>query len=212
MTDFLPLFPLQLVVFPGENLNLHIFEPRYKQLIRECEENGITFGIPAYMKKEIMPYGTEMQLVGIEKRYPNGELDVRTKGLGIFKTITFYKTVQNKLYSGADISRIEDDEKGNVLYAKRIVDAIKELFSVLDIQKEVTEDYENFNSFDFAHQVGFSVEQEYEFLCITSEEERQKYMQEHLQKLLPVVRQMEEIRKKAQMNGHFRNVIPPDIA
>ena len=46
MARMLPLFPLQIVVFPGEDLNLHIFEPRYKELIGECKDKGIHFGIP----------------------------------------------------------------------------------------------------------------------------------------------------------------------
>src|SRR6187455_311175 len=46
MTNFIPIFPLGIVVFPGENLNLHIFEPRYKQLIKECFEQKKPFGIP----------------------------------------------------------------------------------------------------------------------------------------------------------------------
>ncbi|MFN9379919.1 MAG: LON peptidase substrate-binding domain-containing protein, partial [Bacteroidota bacterium] len=46
----LPLFPLQLVVFPNEKVNLHIFEPRYKKLIRHCEENSENFGIIPYIK------------------------------------------------------------------------------------------------------------------------------------------------------------------
>ena len=62
MIDFLPLFPLKLVAFPGEQLNLHIFEPRYKQLFRECEENQITFGIPAFIDNKIMDIGTELKL------------------------------------------------------------------------------------------------------------------------------------------------------
>ena len=44
MTNFIPIFPLNLVVYPGEKLNLHIFEPRYKQLIRECHANGNPLG------------------------------------------------------------------------------------------------------------------------------------------------------------------------
>ena len=63
----LPLFPLQLVVYPGEKLNLHIFEPRYKQLIQECQEQGTTFGIPAFIDSEIMSIGTEIELLKIEK-------------------------------------------------------------------------------------------------------------------------------------------------
>ena len=47
MRQFLPLFPLQIVVFPGEDLNLHIFEPRYKELIKDCEEGGGTFRLCA---------------------------------------------------------------------------------------------------------------------------------------------------------------------
>ena len=75
MIDFLPLFPLKLVAFPGERLNLHIFEPRYKQLIRECSENQITFGIPAFIDNKIVNIGTEIKLEKIENTYENGELD-----------------------------------------------------------------------------------------------------------------------------------------
>ena len=57
MTDFLPLFPLKLVAFPGEELNLHIFEPRYKQLIREFEQNGTTFGIPTFLDNKVLDFG-----------------------------------------------------------------------------------------------------------------------------------------------------------
>ena len=69
MHDFLPLFPLKLVVYPGEQLNLHIFEPRYKQLIREAEHNGTTFGIPAFIEENVMDIGTEIKLLSIEKRH-----------------------------------------------------------------------------------------------------------------------------------------------
>ena len=63
---------LQLVAFPTEDLNLHIFEPRYRQMMRECEEQGTTFGIPAYLNKREQEYGTELKLMEIVKRYPDG--------------------------------------------------------------------------------------------------------------------------------------------
>ena len=56
----LPLFPLQLVVFPNEKVNLHIFEPRYKKLIRRCDENSENFGIIPYIKGKIIDVGTEL--------------------------------------------------------------------------------------------------------------------------------------------------------
>jgi len=57
MTRFLPLFPLSLVVFPGEYLNLHIFELRYRQLINECDEEGMTFGIPPAFENKLASFG-----------------------------------------------------------------------------------------------------------------------------------------------------------
>ena len=77
--QFLPLFPLNVVAFPGEQLNLHIFEPRYKQLIAEIAQTNGTFGIPLFVNGRVAEYGTEMQLTNIEKVHPNGEIDIKTK-------------------------------------------------------------------------------------------------------------------------------------
>jgi hypothetical protein len=211
MQDFLPLFPLQIVVFPGERLNLHIFEPRYKQLIRECETNGITFGIPAFINDQVMDYGTEIELLSIEKKYDSGELDIMTRGIGKFKILEFYRTAPGKLYSGADIVRVKDKGDGNIDLNEQILIQVRKLFDLLNIQKPLPGDPSFLYTYNIAHQVGFSVEQEYQFLCLPEEEERQQFMLAHLAKLLPVVEEMEEIRKKAQMNGHFRNIIPPKL-
>ena len=59
----LPIFPLRMVVFPKEKVNLHVFEPRYKQLIKECHQKGITFCIPFYNKNRMMP--TVVEVVGV---------------------------------------------------------------------------------------------------------------------------------------------------
>ena len=71
MTNFIPIFPLNLVVYPGEKLNLHIFEPRYKQLIRECHANGKPFGIPAVLDNQVKEMGTLVQIREIVKEYEN---------------------------------------------------------------------------------------------------------------------------------------------
>ena len=58
MTNFIPIFPLNVVVYPGEILNLHIFEPRYKELVKECFENKKPFGVPAVINGQVAEYGT----------------------------------------------------------------------------------------------------------------------------------------------------------
>ncbi len=211
MTDFLPLFPLKMVVFPGEKLNLHIFEPRYRQLIRECEQNGVTFGIPCYLDDQLSDFGTEIRLVKIEKRFENGEMDIRTEGVGIFKIHEFYRVAPQKLYSGADIRRVVDPTRGDFQMNAQILQMLAELFQLLNIKKEIPENSSSFQTYEIAHHVGFSLEQEYEFLCIPTEVDRQEYLQSHLERLIPTVMEMERLRKKAQMNGHFKNVIPPEV-
>lgn len=210
MTDFLPLFPLSLVVFPGEHLNLHIFEPRYRQLIRECEDNKITFGIPAYINDKLMDFGTEIRLKNIQNVHPDGKMDIETEGIGIFKIHTFYSEVPNKLYNGADIERMVMDTKGNSHTAHRILMATEELFDLLSIEKSLPEDASELSVYDLAHHVGFSLGQEYDFLCIPTELERQTYMLTHLEELIPVVKETERLRKKASMNGHFKRMISPE--
>ena len=212
MPALLPLFPLQLVVFPDEQLNLHIFEPRYKQLIQACEEEGITFGIPAYIDGKIMEIGTEVKLLKVEKRYPNGEMDVRTQGMGIFRIESFYKNAPGKLYAAAEIERIEaGSDKSDYLLAEAILGILQELFDILNVQKELPNSAADFHIHDWAHHIGLSLEQEYELLKMEKETERQRLVKEHLESILPKVREVEAIRQKAMMNGHFKNIIPPKI-
>lgn len=209
MTDFIPLFPLKLVVFPGEELNLHVFEPRYKQLIRECEMNGITFGIPAYLDNKVMDFGTEIELLKIINRNKDGTVDIKTRGIGIFKIHDFFSTALNKMYSGADIERIEINEESDYLLNEKILEKAEELYNYLSIKKPLPTDINGFSTYELAHHVGFSIEQEYQLLTIPSEKQRQQFMLDHLINLIPVVKQMEKLKKKAKMNGHFKNVIPP---
>lgn len=210
-TRFLPLFPLQLVVFPGEPLNLHIFEPRYRQLIAECEQEGKTFGIPAVLNGKLQEIGTEVKLLSVEKRYADGKLDIKTQGIGIFKIEEFFTKAPDKLYGGAEILSLEFTTGGDIVLSARIIEKLKKLYGLLNVNKAIPEDPAEFSTFDFAHHVGFSVDQEYEFLSIPTEMDRQTYMEAHLDRFIPMVADMEALRERVRMNGHFKNVIPPNI-
>lgn len=209
MTDFIPLFPLQLVVFPGEHLNLHIFEPRYKQLIREADQNGTTFGIPAHINNKVMDFGTEIRLLSIEKKYPKGEMDIKTEGIGVFKIHDFFSTALNKMYAGADIERLDMDMESDDFLRQDILDHLELLFETMSIKKDIPADKKKFSTFELGHHVGFSLKQEYEFLTLPTEQQRQQYMFDHLEKMVPMVKEMERLKHRAEMNGHFKNVIPP---
>ena len=110
MKTLLPLFPLELVVFPGEHLRLHVFEPRYKQLITECRDQKSAFGIPAYINGGVAEYGTEMSLEEISVTYENGEMDILTKGRRAFHLERFVRDVPGKLYSAGEVTFLENME------------------------------------------------------------------------------------------------------
>ena len=93
MTNFINIFPLSIVVYPGEALNLHIFEPRYKQLILDCKESKKPFGIPPVLTDAIGELGTLVELVEITQVYDNGEMDIKTKGLEVFRILEVVKEI-----------------------------------------------------------------------------------------------------------------------
>jgi len=211
MEPIFPLFPLQLVVFIGEPLNLHIFEPRYRQLIHESEKSGQLFGIPAFIDGKIMQVGTKMRLTRIEKTYPDGKMDVRTEGVSLFRITELYNPVPGKLYSGASIQDLPVTTRGDVVSGQQILERVRTLFDLLNIQKELPGNPEKFTTYSLAHHVGFSLEQEYNFLCITNEVERQQFMLAHLDQFIPMVKESNRLRKRVKMNGHFKNIIPPEF-
>src|SRR5919202_2503344 len=100
MTNFIPIFPLGIVVFPGEDLNLHIFEPRYKQLINDCFADKKPFGIPTVLKKGLSERGTLVEVKEIVEVYPDGKMDIKTKGLKVFRILEVVKDIPDKLFSG----------------------------------------------------------------------------------------------------------------
>ena len=207
MINFTPIFPLGIVVYPGESLNLHIFEPRYKQLISECHQEGKSFGIPSVFKNKLNEMGTQVkitELVGISE---NGEMDIRTEGVAVFRILEVIKSVPEKLYSGAIVNYPENIENGgNKELMKKVVNAIRELHHLLNISKDFQKPDEALASYDVAHHAGLSLEEEYELLGLFREEQRQEYLKRHLSKVIPVIAEMETLKDKVKLNGHFKNL------
>jgi len=211
MSNTLALFPLSLVAYPGQTLNLHIFEPRYRQLIQDCERDGILFGIPAFSKEIGMNVGTEMRLAKIDRVYPDGKMDIITKGLRVFRLLDYEKEMKGKLYPGGRVEYLELNMDTDVLMVKKLVELLTELFSLMNIKYKLPENTASITSYSVAHKAGLSLIQEIELLKIPSETERLLYLIEHLELFLPNVRKMESLRQKIQMNGHFRNIMPPKV-
>lgn len=206
-TRLLPLFPLNIIAFPGEQLNLHVFEPRYRQLVHECYGEQKTFGIPTFINGKLGNYGTEVELLSIEKRYPNGEMDIKTLGTKVFLLHEFYPQLPDKLYGGGQVKIIHQEDDFDPDLQNAIITEINALYQTLNLKKEIGQ----FRSFDIAHYVGFSSEQEYQFLQINSERKRQLTLLEHLRRTIPIIIEGERLKEKIKLNGHFKKINPLDL-
>ena len=206
MTNFIPIFPLAIVVYPGEQLNLHIFEPRYRQLINECFANKKPFGIPAVIDDKINEMGTLVQVKEISQVYEDGKMDIKTEGLQVFRMLELINELPEKLYSGAIVNYPDNDERGNITLMNGIVKGIKELHKLLKIEKNFSKPDEELWSYDVAHHAGMSLQEEYELLELLYESQRQEYLKRHLTKVIPVLAEMEMLKEKVKLNGHFKNL------
>lgn len=212
MTNFIPVFPLAIVVYPGEKLHLHIFEPRYKQLINDCKESGKPFGIPTVINNKVSEMGTLVTLKEIVQTYDNGEMDIRTEGLEVFRVLEFIKSVPDKLYSGAIVNYPDNAQgEGSRDLMQAVIKGVKELHRLLNISKDFKKPENELRSYDVAHHAGLSLEEEYEVLGLMKEIQRQEYLKRHLQKVLPMLMEMESLKEKVKLNGHFRNLSTFDL-
>lgn len=211
MTNFIPIFPLGIVVYPGEQLNLHIFEPRYKQMINECQQAKKPFGIPTVIDDKMQDFGSLVEIKEISAINEAGELDIKTEGTRVFRILEIIKDVPDKLYSGAIVNYPETHERGIPELMRKVINSIRDLHRLLKVTKDFNKEDEQLRAYDVAHHIGMSIEEEYELLGLFDERQRQEYLKRYLAKVIPMVAGMEQLKEKIKLNGHFKNLGGFDI-
>jgi ATP-dependent Lon protease len=200
----LPQFPLNLVLFPGNNINLHIFEPRYKQLVRDCLENESPFGIPSILNGKVSEIGTEMNVVKLEKEYPNGEMDIIAKATTFYKIIHFNEKAKNRLYPSALVKDYDIVSNESAMLNEELLILTKLLFMKIGVEKDLPVDINTYRFYDWIPLYGLTLTQQLELVAITSTVNQQKYLIKHLSKLEDSISSIDVIKKKAALNGQFQ--------
>ncbi len=205
----LPLLPLQSVFFPGETVPLHIFEERYKQLINDCRQEAITFGIPVFINNTLV-YGTEVQLVEVVTTYESGEMDVVCVARQVFKILSFENQLEGKLYAGGDVEFLDVENDANEELRKEVLLLLEKLYDLMDVPFTKISP-KQFNSYSLAHKMGLSFEQEYKLLQISNETDRLLFIKNHLKATTTVLSEVNRTKGIIEMNGHFKNFDPLDF-
>ena len=179
-THFLPLFPLGIVAFPGQQVLLQIFEPRYKQLMAESAETGNSFGIVTVVTGGASSVGTEMLLDSVLYTEDNGNMVVATRGLHVFQLKRFQRDVEGKLYSGGQVAYMRNDPG----FDPEIQNALAQRFNRMPYRGEtrqvIAAPYPQNLSFLIGHDLGLTLAQELQLLTMAAERDRQTYLLRHL--------------------------------
>lgn len=209
----LPLFPLSLVAFPTEPVNLHIFEPRYRELTRWCVAEDEPFGIVPYVDGNLRSWGTEMRILSIEKEYENGEMDIRTVGTRIFQLVDFHNPMPGHLFAGGNVRyatgyQVFDGEAPNT---EIVLSLWRQFLQWANLEMPLKSNQEMPLSFQLGHKVGLPLEEEYLLLQIGTENHRLAYLANHLQLLVDTLEKTAKARHMISLNGHFKSINPPNL-
>lgn len=164
MSDSLlvPMFPLTLLPLPGELVPLHIFEPRYRQLLEDAENTDISFGIFLNHDCNIRQLGALMKLESVIKRYPGGESDIVLRCIDIFSMQKLYRKYKSKLYPGGDIKSWKIDPQampGVELY---------ELFLAFQEKRKINRHFTAFTLYQVATELNLDLFDRYKLLTVSS--------------------------------------------
>jgi Lon protease-like protein len=200
--NLLPIFPLPLVLFPGVVLPLHIFEPRYKEMIGECLTHSSLFGIVHAKQEGMAEIGCSAKVLDVSKRYEDGRLDILTQGVRRFEIL---RVNEERSFLRADVTYFDDetgpDAAGDA--RKQLLSLHRQLLALSGEQNPETppEDFPTL-AFEVAAKVPLDLEFKQSLLAIRSEAERIATLVAYYEALIPKVSRALHIRTKAGSNGH----------
>ena len=175
-------------------------------MIKDSVTQKKTFGIPSVINNKQEDFGTIVEILEVVKQYDNGEMDIKTRGISVFQIIESIEEIPGKLYKGAIVSHVSNTENGNPTLMLKLIEFTRKVHGFLGVKKEFKKEDELLNSFDVAHHLGLSLKEEYELLRLTFELQRQEFLRKHLLRVMKVLHEMEQLKEKIHLNGHFKNL------
>lgn len=198
----IPLFPLDLVLFPGAPLPLHIFEERYKELINECLDNKSPFGIVRAELEGLAIVGCTARIVRLLDRYSDGRLDILCEGLERFQIESL--DTKSRTFLQAEVDLIDDDD--TIAPRRDREECTAMHYEVLELagleSRSLSLDLDLPISFQLAASLPADLNFKQELLSLRSDRLRTQRLMEYYNTILPKLRSSAEIAKRAGHNGH----------
>lgn len=207
----IPIFPLNMVVLPGEPIPLHIFEQRYQRLIKDCEpaQSNLAykpFGIQYSREKQVNEIGCSVIVNEILRRYPDGRLDIMSYGKQRYRLLKTNPSESS--YLTGEIEWLDDhdpDEKIKPELLKQVLAAYKRFLTLVD-KDDVSLDLpvqEERLSFTLAYRINLAKAPRLELLDTQSEVERLELMLTYFEHNIPRLQKTREFKRRVRSNGYF---------
>jgi Lon protease-like protein len=206
LSTLLPLFPLDLVLLPGTPLPLHIFEPRYQEMMSECLDRNQHFGVVRGKDKddkdqELAEIGCTAEILTVTKKYPDGRMDIVTEGRARFEVIQLN---QERSFLQAEVLYLHDQPE--IASKAEIAQALKlhgEIMTLAGAEPEKSSEIDERQlSFHLAGSLPLDLDFKQTLLGMKSEAERLRAIISFFDTILPTMRRTVHVRRKAGGNGH----------
>lgn len=196
----LPLFPLELVLLPGTPLPLHIFEPRYKEMIRECISAEAPFGVVRAFEEGIAEVGCTAEIITVTKEYPDGRLDLICEGRKRFEVI---EVNRDRSFLQAEVLIVPDDPEASAQEERvKAVQLHLEILSLAGAVQDLSAADQNQLSFYLAGSLPLDLDFKQKLLAMRSEAQRIQAVAAYLETILPQLKRAARARQTAGGNGH----------
>jgi Lon protease-like protein len=193
----LGLFPLPIVLFPTERIPLHIFEPRYLELIEECLADGSEFGLVFASDDVIHDVGTRASVADVLERLDDGRLNIIVEGGDRFRVVA---VTGGRSFTTAEVEPVEDDDTVPADLS-RALDLFTSLAGEAGSDVDIPDAGSPVLDFELAARVDFAPEDKQELLASTSPGARAERLAELLELALAAVRTDRQLRERAGQNG-----------
>jgi len=198
----LPIFPLDLVLLPGQILPLHIFEPRYKEMIGRCMAEKSPFGVVRLNDNVVADVGCTAEIIELTKRYDDGRFDIQTAGRRRFELLAVN---QEEAFLRAEVIYQEDEpEKPSSDLANRAIELHTEIVKVVGPNEEYEPPESDHPQLSYALAGTIPIDLDFKqtLLNTRAESERLSMLIEFYGQVLPKLKRAARIREKAGGNGH----------
>jgi Lon protease-like protein len=192
VNSLLPIFPLELVLLPGVPLPLHIFEPRYKEMIAECLEQKKPFGVVRASSDGVADIGCTAEIMSVTKKYDDGRMDILTRGVDRFEVI---QVNEDREFLQAEISLVED-EPGKPA-AQIVTQAVRlhaEIAKLAGAEPSGPDEHAGNLSFLLAGSLPLDLDFKQSLLATLSEAKRLEAVVGYLEAILPGLRRAAKAR------------------